>query len=377
MGAGAARPLRRGLAVLLAVCLLACGLGAGGGRAERDRRRAAAVRMADFILARQRENGAVADAADADTVNEDSNMEYALIALAAAYRRTGAPRYLSGLERGIAWLAAAETMDGGSWTGSWRYRYDSGGAPLPAPDGCGAADVRGVDATGALFVYLLYLHRQCAGTAALAAAYRDHAAAALRFLLTRSRTAAGFFASSFRQDGSGAWRRWDCCYAADQGDVWLGLRAGALLYGDEACAQAADFLRREVPRAFFSAARGRYCTALEDGQQDWSAQGFDPIQSQGFLPWLWGGTAPNRAAVRWLRRRMDEGRPDEYSLTAAFLALGERGLGAPSGRAAAWLLANGWDRDSGGVFDARSDRTETVNTAAFGVLALLDWPAGL
>jgi hypothetical protein len=44
--------------------------------------------MEDFILSLQNAAGAIPDQPGASTVNEDSNMEYALIALGAAYSAT-------------------------------------------------------------------------------------------------------------------------------------------------------------------------------------------------------------------------------------------------------------------------------------------------
>ena len=375
--AGRRGPPRTGPAVL-SFCLALALLFTGCARREADRNRMAALKMADFILSVQLENGAIPDAPGADTVNEDSDMEYALTALAAACQETGQKKYLAGLEKGIAWLAAAEDMDDGPWRGSWWYRYDRTGGRAAAPQGGGVEDVRGVDAASALFVYLLYLHGQCAGSSALADRYRENAEAALNFLLTGSRTEEGFFASSFQMDAAGRWSRYDCCYSADQGDVWLGLRAGALLYGYAGCAEAADFLREETPETFFSVERGRYCIGLEDGRQDWSEDGFGPEQSQGYLPWLWGDSEQNRAAVGWLREKMAGDRSAEYSLTAAFLLLGESGLGGtPSADAADWLLRTGADEAGGGVFDSPRDRTQTVNTAAFCALALLGWRPGV
>ena len=362
----------RAAAAVLAACVLVSLALAGCSRAETRRNRAAALRMADFILSLQAENGAIPDAAGADSVNEDSNMEYALIALAAAYRATGREAYLTGLARGIAWLADAEVMEDGPWRGSWWYRCSPDGQPLPSPQAYGVTDVRGVDATSALFVYLLYLYERCTGSSAYTDGYRENAGAALDFLLTRSRTEDGFFASSFQQDAAGVWSRYGCCYAADQGDVWLGLRAAALLYGGE-YAQTADFLEKNVPAAFFSEARGRYCTGISDGQPDWSEDGFAPVQSQGFLPWLWGDTPQNRAAVQWLQEWLDGGSDGSYFLSAAFLRLGESGLGEPPSDAVArWLLSEGADASTGGVYDSPADHTETVNVAAFCVLSLLE-----
>ena len=369
----AGRPLRAAAAVL-ALCTAAALFFSGCGGVGESRRRAAAADMADFILNLQQQDGAIPDAPGADTVNEDSNMEYALAALAAAYRSTGDGRYLTGLERGIAWLAGVQELEG-PWRGSWRFRYDRSGRPLRTAAG-GASDIRGVGATSALFVYLLYLDGQCTGSAALAERYRENAAAALEFLLTKSRTEDGFMASSFIQDEAGRWSRYDCCYSADQADAWLGLQAGARLYKKDEYGRAADFLREKTPEAFFSGAYHRYCVCVEDGRQDWSEDGFAPIQSQGYLPWVWGGTAQNREAVGWLREKLEKTRPEAYSLTAAFLGLGEQGLGgALSNRDSAWLIGQEMDA-SGGVYDAPSDHTQTVNVAAFCALALFGQPTG-
>ena len=362
----------RHLTAALAAAVLAALLLSGCGRANGEKNRAAAVKMADFILSLQQKDGAIPDTADAESVNEDSNMEYALMALAAAYRSTGEEKYRSGLERGIAWLADAEVVEDGKWNGSWWYRYGRNGIPLHGP-----GDVRGVDTTSALFVYLLYLDQEYTGSGALAERYQANAAAALEFVLTENRTEEGFFASSFRRDEGDNWSRYEVCYSADQGDVWLGLQAGALLYGKDEYRQAADFLRKNVPPVFFSERERRYCTGIEDGRPDWSEQGFDSIQSQGFLPWMWGKTRENKASVRWLRARAAENHPQEYFLTAAFLGLGETGIGgALFEKECARLIENGLDNATGGVYDTPRDHTESVNTAAFCVLALLASPTG-
>lgn len=64
-----------------------------------DQQRTLALHIADFILAQQDVNGAIPDEAGSDTANEDSNMEYALIGLAAAYEATRDGKYLTGLEK--------------------------------------------------------------------------------------------------------------------------------------------------------------------------------------------------------------------------------------------------------------------------------------
>lgn len=76
---------------------------------------AQALEMADFILALQSKAGAIADSPGAATANNDSNMEYALMALGAAYSFTRDARYLTGLTKGIAWLADRENMTSTHW----------------------------------------------------------------------------------------------------------------------------------------------------------------------------------------------------------------------------------------------------------------------
>jgi len=66
-----------------------------------------ALRMADFILSLQNASGAIPDERGAITVNEDSNMEYALIGLGAAYGASKDVKYLNGLEKGSSGLPTA------------------------------------------------------------------------------------------------------------------------------------------------------------------------------------------------------------------------------------------------------------------------------
>lgn len=72
------------------------------------------VKIADFILSLQCSNGAIPDCKNSDTVNTDSNMEYALIGLGSAYELTADKKYLSGVKKGIRWLAARECMTRGN-----------------------------------------------------------------------------------------------------------------------------------------------------------------------------------------------------------------------------------------------------------------------
>jgi len=60
-----------------------------------------ALLIVDYLLNQQDANGAIPDVPNGETVNIDSNMEYALIGFAAAYHYAGSPAYLSALELGI------------------------------------------------------------------------------------------------------------------------------------------------------------------------------------------------------------------------------------------------------------------------------------
>jgi uncharacterized protein YyaL (SSP411 family) len=148
-----------------------------------------ARKVANFILRLQDRNGAIRDMPRGKRVNEDSNMEYALMGIAAFYQATGEAKYLKALEKGISWLAGRQVKKDKQWAGSWYYAY-SASSPyrnIPTSPGDGVADVRGVDATGALFVYLLYLHKQITGSTAMTEKYAKHANAALNFVLTKNR----------------------------------------------------------------------------------------------------------------------------------------------------------------------------------------------
>ena len=191
-----------------------------------------ALNMADFLLSLQTAEGTIPDSPGSPIANEDSNMEYALIGLAAAYWQTGDGRYLQGLEKGIQWLAERQDMSQSFWRGSWYYTYQSffPYAPVATSPGGGVNDVRGVDATSALFVYLLYLHKALSGRSDLVSQYADNAIAALTFLINNNGDPASpFYFSSWQQRNS-QWELWRFQYSADQGDVYLGLAAASQLF---------------------------------------------------------------------------------------------------------------------------------------------------
>jgi hypothetical protein len=224
-----------------------------------------ALRMADFILSLQDVAGAISDRPGATTVNEDSNMEYALIALGAAYAATKDSRYKDGLERGIRWLAEREEMTDPLWKGSWRYVYSTNPpyAPTLTSPGAGITDARGVDATSTLFVYLLYLDQKLTGSDTLVRRYAVNAQAALDFVIKHNLDKDGFSWSSWQQHAfDGQWHLYAFKYSADQGDVYLGMQAGNLLYHSSEYERVARFLTENTPLRFFSKTTGRYGLGL-------------------------------------------------------------------------------------------------------------------
>lgn len=349
-----------------------------------------ALRVADWLLGNQDAQGALQDYRGGEVCNEDSNMEYALLGLGAAYAGSHDARYLAGLEAGIRWLAARQDMSTTSWRGSWFYVYDCFPpyAPIPTSPGPGVTDVRGVDSTSALFVYLLYVQRALSGSDALAVELSPNAHAALDFLLANNLDADGLTFSSW-QLVDGRWRLWRYKYTADQADVYLGLRAGGLLYGaaGERYAAAAAVIRRQVPALMFDAGAGRYAEGIDEwGDLDHAAE-FDATFPQGYVPWVFGPGPESLAAYRWLLAGV---RPDGslalyagdpgYSLSAALLAMSATALSQPwPATSIAWLLSTGFDPASGAVRDTADPASDEIsNVAGFTIVGLLrrsplDW----
>ncbi|MEW5941434.1 MAG: glycosyl hydrolase, partial [Chloroflexota bacterium] len=348
-----------------------------------------ALRTADYLLSQQNTDGAIPDVPNGETVNMDSNMEYALIGLAAAYQSSRDPRYLDGLEKGIRWLADREEMTDPQWRGSWFYAYSSAPPydPIPtSPDDPAILDVRGVDATSALFAYLLYLHSAVSGSDALALEYETHARAALDFVLTHNQSADGFFYSSWQKWASdGHWHLWPFRYAADQGDVYLGMQAGWNLYNDARYRDVAIHLQEQMPAAFFDASQGRYATGIyEDGGFESELEGFDGIFPQGYLAWVFGENQFNHSAFDWLTSCIQpDGSlvcyPDDprFSLSVSLYAMSAAAMGKPyPTQSVDWLLANTLDEQDGSIRDTLDpDSEKHPNVAGFSVVALLGFPA--
>lgn len=343
-----------------------------------------ALHMADYLLSLQNADGAIPDAPGRTTANEDSTMEYALIGLAAAYRHSGDTRYLKGLEKGIRWLADREEMADPLWRGSWFFAYSSKPpyAPVPVSPGPGISDARGVDATGALFVYLLYQHSILSGSGTLAREYEPHARAALDFILARNRSPDGFFQSSWHKwKSDGQWHLWPFRYAADQGDVYLGLKAGWELYKDVRYRDAAEHLATQVKSAFHDSARKRYALGLyEDGTREFEMEGFNGIFAQGYLPWILGTGKESEAAYQWLASCVQaDGSmacyPDDpgFSLSAAIYGLAAASLHHPLPlKSLNWVLERTYDPKDGSIRDtARPDSEKYSNIVGFMIASFL------
>ena len=354
-------------------------------------------RVGDFLLGLQGSSGAIADSPGSATANEDSNMEYALMGLAAAYGHSKDRRYLLGLEKGIAWLADRQEMSDPRWRGSWFYAYRTTPpfSPVAISPGGRVSDVRGVDATCALFPYLLYLHSTLSGQTTLAERYRANATAALDFLLVRNRLPNGFFASSWQRKGRSGrkvpgaedWQLYSYQYTADQADDYLGLRAGAVLYKEPKYDEASRFLKEHLAETFFDRKQQKYAVGREaSGNLDHDPNDFDGIFPQGYVPWALGAGVQNRAAFDWLKAHRQEdgslscysnGKDPRYSLSVAIYALAAHSLGpATPIQSLDWLVSRNYDAKDGGIRDTLAGHSaKYANVAGFVLMGLLGFPA--
>ncbi|PYV75920.1 MAG: hypothetical protein DMG96_15515 [Acidobacteria bacterium] len=344
-----------------------------------------ALRMADFILSLQNAGGAIPDEHGVITVNQDSNMDYALIGLAAAYEATRNPKYLGSFEKGIAWLADRQEMTDPEWKGTWYYVY-SANPPyqhIPTTPGAGLTDARGVDATSALFAYLLYLDRRLTGNNTFAQRYSANARAALDFVINHNLNSDGLSRSSWQLHADdGKWHFYQEKYSADQGDVYLGMHAGELMYGNAKYRQTAERLKTLTSSRLFSTSLQRYLLGMdENGNLDSSDDGNSADFSQGYLSWIWGESEQSRAALTWLRSKLlpdgsvvsKVGAP-AYSLNVTMLAMASRALAQPAPKTSLnWFIDNVYDSKTGGVYhDAGADgKHEYNNETAFCAIAFL------
>lgn len=344
-----------------------------------------ALRVADYLLSQQSTDGVIPDGKGGRVANVDSTMEYALIGFAAAYWYSRDSRYLNGLEQGIHWLAAREDMSSTAWRGSWYYGYSTRSPyrSVAVSPGAGVTNVRGVDSTSTLFVYLLYLHKTLSGSDVLARRYEPNARAALDFVLTKNRAADGFFYSSWQKWSSGAWELWPFRYAADQGDNYLGFKAGVLLYGDATYQQAVSRLE-QVDTVFFDTVNGNYAVGTyDDGSLERALPSFSRVFPQGYLPWIFGASGRNMSAFQSLYACEQSGGAPctaeelSYSLTTAVFALAASALNYPTPTTALdRLITYAFDPADGAVRDSTSpDSYKYSNVAGLTVSALVQFPA--
>lgn len=350
-----------------------------------SRYQTAALKIADYLLGQQNADGAITDAPGWNIVNEDSNMEYALIGLAAAYEYSKDEKYLAAMEKGINWLAEREEMANENWRGSWYYAFSATPPynPIQVSVGPGISNVRGVDATSALFVYLIYLHSKLSGSKALTVKYESNAKAALDFILSHNISQEGYFYSSWQKwISDNKWHLWRFCYAADQADVYLGMQAGWLLYGDQTYKTSADKLRENVCSRFFSVSEGRYALGLEDGSLCFDFEGFNGTFPQGYLPWVFGRNSENDTAYTWLTNCVQpdgslicyENDPG-FTMNAALYALTAISLNYPQPeKSLTWILDTTFDPADGGIRDSAEQNSEKFsNVAGFTIMAMLQF----
>ena len=173
-------------------------------------------------------------------------------------------------------------------------------------------------------------------------------------------------------------------YTADQADVYLGMQAGCLLYGEPRYCQSADSLKTNIA-AFFDSTQGRYALGMcEDGSLETEMEGFNGIFPQGYLAWVFGDNPANRSAYDWLDAcAQPDGSlacfPDDprYSLSAIIFAMSASSLKQPLPTLSLdWLSAIAFDSTDGGVRDTADPASEKFsNVAGFAIAALLQSPS--
>jgi hypothetical protein len=349
-----------------------------------------AYKIADYLVAQQNTDGAIPDVPGSDTVNEDSNMEYALLGLAAAYNSSRDSRYLSALEKGIQWLAEREEMTDTTWRGSWFYSYQSTSpyAAIPANLDENVMDVRGVNTTNSLFVYLLYLDSVLSGSNTFTDKYADNARAALDFMFTNNRSEEGYFFNSWQlSQGEQNWRLYRYRFTTDQGNDYLGFQAGWILFKDSRYQQAASFIKDSITKDYFDSSSGTYIVGIEeDGTIDQETDGFESIFPQGYLPWIFGDNAANQSSYGWLSKCVQsdgslscfEDDP-HYSLSAIIDGMAASSLEKPIPDASLkWLTTQVYDSSSGGVKDSAAEDTDNYsNVAGLAIVDLLQFHTNL
>jgi hypothetical protein len=386
-----------------------------------------ARKVADFLVDTKylgRSNGAIVDEVAGGTVNEDSNMEYALMGVAAMYDATHEAKYLTALENGIDWLGkTAQLASGpGNYYSYW-IAYGESGAPADQ-------SAKGIDATNALFVHLLYLHKKVtrtspywtSGSTTKVDAYAARAKSLLDFDLANN-WANGLSLSSWVQSGS-TYKMWPYEYASDQGDTWLGMQAGCDLYGVSSYCDAANSLKTQVHTVFtgtfndsprptnsprYSVGRYGRCNSATDTcdsgsvnvleqtlvcDGDWSEDNqADGPFANSYLLWMWGDEnwQANADAYNWLKQCATNTTwggefhcwpggvfPRSYAIPAALYVAYAKRTGKPTSEWQSvynWLTGSSMLMSYGGVreFDDQSSEGSagTSNGNGFVLLGLL------
>ena len=265
-------------------------------------------RVSDHLVAQQTPHGCIPDAPDALRANTDGAMERALVGLAFGFRFSGSARHRIAVREGAKWLATCMEKKDPKWAGTWRYAYSAKPpyVALPtSPDGK-ALDARGLSSTCALFPYIVAVYTGVSGDTSLARSTRPHVRAALDFILDHNRSANGLFYRGWYQNKET--QAWELCpeqRAIDQADVYLGLRAGQWLLGQDRFGVAADKLIRELPRLLFDKKERALATGL-----DGKGNPFPPIDDcesyfvQGYLAWVFGAMKETECGMKWLDERL-------------------------------------------------------------------------
>jgi hypothetical protein len=332
-----------------------------------------ALDAADYILSLQKPRGAILDHRGAGVANTDSHMQYALIGLAAAYRITRLPRFLEGMRKGLAWLAARQRPNG-----SWWIAYAA--TPPFRPQ----RRIYGISATIGLFAYDLWLYRAVGGDERFVRRHLDTVRRGMSFLLRRMQGPHGTFYSGVSRRVHGD-RRSTYRYTSDQADLYLGFRAaGNLLGRHRYYAQARRLRVALLGRGFFLRNGQRYARGVfAEGRRD-RRMNVLTVWPQGYVPWVLGTARRTRAALKWLRTkaradgsvRAWRGDP-VYTLSAEDLVLGTIGVAGsardgPARGAKAWMARVAFNPETGGLIDSLRKPLEFCNIAGLAVLAWLD-----